>query len=48
MRVRQFEFFSAIKTNAVGPVLDREHAASVTVAAAKNKSKNPRQRIHRS
>ena len=40
MRVRQVEFPSTVEADLVGAVFDREHAAQVTVPAAKDKLEN--------
>jgi|HubBroStandDraft_6_1064221.scaffolds.fasta_scaffold99142_3 hypothetical protein len=43
----QIEFCSTIEADPIGAVFDGEHAAAVTVPAAKDKLENPKQRVHR-
>jgi hypothetical protein len=47
-RVRQVEFPATIEADAVGAMLDREHAAEVTVPATKNKLENTQEQFHKS
>jgi hypothetical protein len=47
MRVRQVKFAAAVEADPVGATFDGEHAAEVTVPAAKDKLKK-RQQLHKS
>src|SRR5260370_36167368 len=47
-RVRQVEFPATIEADSVGAVFDGEHAAEVTVPAAKNKLKDTQEQSHKS
>jgi hypothetical protein len=42
VRVRQIEFPSTVEADTVCTAFDREHAAEVTVPAAKGELKNPK------
>jgi hypothetical protein len=48
MGTGQVKFFSTIKADLIGSVLDREYAAQMTVTAPEHKLEHPRQRVHRS
>ncbi len=48
MRIRQVEFPSTVKADFVRAVFDREHATEVTVPAAKEELKDPKQQFHTS
>jgi len=47
LQIRQVEFPSTVEADLIRPVFDREHAAEMTVPAAKDKLEN-RQQLHKS
>jgi hypothetical protein len=46
LRPRILKFLSTVKADLIRPLLDGEHAAELTVLAAKNQSENPKQDFH--
>jgi hypothetical protein len=46
--MRQIEFASTVEANLVRAVFDREHAAEVTMPAAKNKLEDTQEKVHKS
>jgi hypothetical protein len=48
MSMRQIEFPSTVEANLVRALFDREHAAEVTMPAAKHKLEDVQQEFHKS